>query len=467
MRRSLALLLLVPAMAMAQAQPLPRAVRDELREAHVPLDAVSVVVQDVEASRPLLAWHGGEPRNPASVMKVVTSLAALELLGPAFRFHTDVFARGELHEGVLQGDLVIRGGGDPKLTYERLWQLAHQLRARGVRDIRGDVILDRSYFAPVAPDAGRFDGEPRRAYNVAPDPLLVNFQAVDFHFVPDGERVRVLAEPDFPGLQVASRVKPAEGACGAWRRGMSYDVQESGLASTVSFSGSYPAECGERTWPLALLDPQRYFEAAFRWVWSEAGGTIAGHFRMDPTPASAWLLYRHESEPLATIVRDMNKYSNNVMARHLFLALSAEQGGPGEAQASARIVHAWLADQHIDDSTLTLENGSGLSRDERTSALLLARVLAAAWRSPVMPELAASFPLVGVDGTLKTHPRTPVGGAHLKGGTLNGVQSAAGYVVDRSGHRWIVVMIMNHANANAAGGAIDALVDWVASGRPR
>ena len=465
MRRWIALVLLVPAAAMAQS--LPRAVREELRQAHVPLDAASVVVQDVDASRPLLAWHGTEPRNPASVMKIVTSLAALELLGPAFRFHTDVFARGELHDGVLDGDLVIRGGGDPKLTYEKLWQLAHQLRARGLRDIRGDVILDRSYFAPVAPDAGRFDGEPRRAYNVVPDPLLVNYQAVDFRFVPDGDRVRVVAEPDFPGLQVASRLKPAEGACGAWRRGMSYDVQESGLTSTVSFTGTYPAECGERTWPLALLDAPRYFEAAFRWVWKEAGGTIGGHFRMDSTPASAWLLYRHESEPLASIVRDMNKYSNNVMARHLFLALSAEQGAAGEAQASARIVHAWLADRHIDDASLTLENGSGLSRDERASALLLARVLAAAWRSPVMPELAASFPLLGVDGTLKAHPRAVQGGAHLKGGTLTGVQSAAGYVVDRAGHRWIVVMIMNHANANAAGGAIDALVDWVAAGRPR
>jgi len=256
-KRALLLALLLPSLALAQA--LPRPVREALRDAHVPVEAVAIVVQGVDATRPVLAHRASEPVNPASVMKIVTSVAAFDLLGPAFRFHTDVLARGELHDGVLAGDLVIRGGGDPKLTYERLWQLAHQLRARGVRDIRGDVILDRSYFAPVAPDAGRFDGEPRRAYNVVPDPLLVNFQAVDFHFVPDGERVRVVAEPDFPGLQVASRLKPAEGACGAWRRGMSYDVQESGLASTVAFTGSYPAECGERTWPLALLDPQRYF----------------------------------------------------------------------------------------------------------------------------------------------------------------------------------------------------------------
>jgi D-alanyl-D-alanine carboxypeptidase/D-alanyl-D-alanine-endopeptidase (penicillin-binding protein 4) len=465
MRRWLALLLLVPATLWAQG--LPRPVREALREAHVPASAVSVVVQGVDATRPVVAHRALEPMNPASVMKVVTSMAALELLGPAFRFHTDVFAHGEVHDGVLQGDLVIRGGGDPKLTYDKLWQLAHQLRARGLREIRGDVILDRSYFAPVAPDEGRFDQQPRRAYNVAPDPLLVNFEAVDFTFVPEGDRVRVIPEPDFPNVQVSSQLKIVAGACRGWRRDITYDVKDNGLAASVAFAGTYPADCGENTLPLAPLDAQRYFESAFRWVWAEAGGRLGGHFRMDAVPADAWLFYRHESEPLSVIVRDMNKYSNNVMARHLFLALSAEAHPPGEPAASAALVRDWLREQHIDDAALTLENGSGLSRDERASAMLLAQVLAAGWRSPVMPELAASFPLVGVDGTLKSHPRASQGGAHLKGGTLTAVQSAAGYVLDRSGRRWIVVMLMNHPNANAASGAIDALVDWVSSGRPR
>jgi len=266
---------------------------------------------------------------------------------------------------------------------------------------------------------------------------------------------------------VASRLKVVGGECGAWRREVKYDIQDAGPTASVSFSGVYPAECGERTWPLAFLDAQRYFESAFRWVWSEAGGRLAGRFRMEATPPGAWLLYRNESEPLPVLVRDMNKFSNNVMARHLFLALSAEQGTPGNAQASAAIVRTWLASRHIDDSSLVLENGSGLSREERASAQLLARVLAEAWRAPYMPELAASFPLLGVDGTLRSHPRAAQGGAHLKGGTLTGVQSAAGYVLDASGRRWIVVMVMNHPNANAAGAAIDALVQWVEAGRPR
>jgi serine-type D-Ala-D-Ala carboxypeptidase/endopeptidase (penicillin-binding protein 4) len=464
--RLLAALLAILAAASAVAQPLPRTVRDALRAAHVPTDAAAIVVQGVDADKPRLAHRAYESVNPASVMKVITSFAALELLGPAFTFHTDVLARGKLDNGVLDGDLVIRGGGDPRLTYERLWQLAHRLRTRGVREIRGDVILDRGYFAPVPYDPASFDREPRRAYNVAPDALLVNFQAIDFRFIPDAETVRVLPEPDLPTVRAASRIRRVSEPCTSYRRNLKYDVEENAGITQVTFSGTYSSECGERTWPLAVMDAQRYFEAAFRWVWAEAGGTIRGRFRMDATPADAFLVLRHESDPLPVLVRDMNKFSNNVMARHLFLALSAQEGAPAQAQASARIVHQWLASRDIDDTALILENGSGLSRDERVSATLVARVLKAAWQSPVMPELAGSFPLLGVDGTLKTH-RPGAVGAHLKGGTLTGVQAAAGYVLDAKGRRWIVVMILNHPNANAAGEAIDALVDWVSNGGAR
>jgi D-alanyl-D-alanine carboxypeptidase/D-alanyl-D-alanine-endopeptidase (penicillin-binding protein 4) len=357
---------------------------------------------------------------------------------------------------------VIRGGGDPKLTYERLWQAAHQLRSRGVREIRGDVLLDRSYFTPAPHDAGRFDNEPRRAYNVGPDPLLVNFNAVEFRFIPGDEGVRVVGEPDLPNVEIASRIKLTREACASWRRNLRYDVEENGLVALVVFSGSYSADCGERTWPLAVFDGARFFESSFRWLWSESGGVLRGKLRMTPAPAEARLLYRHESEPLAALVRDMNKFSNNVMARHVFLALSAERSAPGDTAASARILREWLAAKGLDDGSLTIENGSGLSRNERASAALLANVLRSAWSSSVMPELAASFPVFAVDGTLKTRRAGTGGGhAHLKGGTLTGVQSVAGYVLDRSGKRWIVVMMVNHANAGAAQPALDALVEWV------
>jgi serine-type D-Ala-D-Ala carboxypeptidase/endopeptidase (penicillin-binding protein 4) len=285
---------------------------------------------------------------------------------------------------------------------------------------------------------------------------------VDFHFIPDGEGVRVTGEPDLPNVEIASRIRLTNEACGSWRRGLQHDITDDGLIATAVFSGRYPADCGERTWPLAVFDGPRFTESMLRWIWSETGGILRGQVRAGPTPASATLFHRFDSEPLANLVRDMNKFSNNVMARHLFLALSAERGAPGDARASQAIVREWLAAKAIDAKGLAIENGAGLSRDDRISAASLAAILRSAWMSPVMPELAASMPVFATDGTLKTRRGAGAAGqAHLKGGTLDGVQSIAGYELDRNGHRWIVVMILNHANANAAQPAIDALVEWV------
>jgi D-alanyl-D-alanine carboxypeptidase/D-alanyl-D-alanine-endopeptidase (penicillin-binding protein 4) len=462
MRAILAALLVAPLLAAAQ---LPPPVREALAKAGVPESAVGAVVEPVSGGRRLVSHNADRPLNPASAIKLVTTYAALDLLGPAFVFATDVLVTGEVAGGKLAGDLVLKGGGDPKLTYERLWQLVRQLRARGLREIRGDVILDRSFFAPAAHDPARFDGESRRAYNVGPDALLLNFKAIDFRFVPGANGVRVLGEPDFPNVEIASRVKAVPGPCNNWRRGLKYEIEENGLLATVVFSGTYPAECGEKTWPLAVFDADRYAEAAFRWIWGEAGGRIAGKVRAGAAPDGATLFHRFESEPLGSLVRDMNKFSNNVMARQLFLALSAVKGGvPGEAAASERLVRDWLAAKGIASPGLALENGSGLSRTDRLSAGALADMLRAAWASPVMPELVSSLSLFAVDGTFKQRNGASAGQAHLKGGTLTGVQSVAGYVLDARGERWVVVVIANHDNANRAQGALDALVDWTYKG---
>ena len=206
-----------------------------------------------------------------------------------------------------------------------------------------------------------------------------------------------------------------------------------------------------------------------RWVWSEAGGTLRGKVRAGATPTDARLLYREDSEPLAVLVRDMNKFSNNVMARQLFLALSSEKAGmPGNEAASADLVRGWLAGRRIDATGLRIENGAGLSREDRISPATLASLLRAVWQSPLMPEMASSLPIFATDGTLKGRPASDAAGhAHLKGGTLNGVQSVAGYVVDKHGKRWILVMMVNHPNGNGAQAAIDALVQWTFEGAGR
>lgn len=457
------------ACAAAAPHGLPRPVLQALGRASIPAEAVGAIVEPVDAGAPVVANQAGVAMNPASVMKLVTSFAALDLLGPAFRFHTDFLANAPIEDGVLQGDLVIRGGGDPKLTYERLWQALHQLRSRGLREIRGDIVIDRAYFAPGSFDPGRFDNEPRRGYNVGPDAFLVNFGAVQFTFTPEGEAVRVTAEPDLPNVEIASRVRSVPGVCDAWRKDLRYDVQQNGMLALATFSGTIPADCGVRRFTLAVLDPATHTESVLRWLWSEAGGTLRGKVRSGPTPTDSKLVYREDSEPLAVLVRDMNKYSNNVMARQLFLALATEKAGlPGNEAASAELVRTWLAQRRINAAGLHIENGAGLSRDDRISAATLAALLRVVWQDPLMPEMASSMPIFAIDGTLKGRPASDAAGhAHLKGGTLNGVQSVAGYVVDRHGKRWILVMMVNHPNGNAAQPAIDALVQWTFEGAGR
>src|SRR5262245_51136325 len=201
------------------AETLPPAVQQALKAAGVPLTHVAIVVQPVEARSPSLHLNETLPMNPASVMKLVTTLAGLEILGPAYRWRTNAYLDGALKDGVLQGSLMLKGLGYPKLSFESFWLLLRALRDRGLRDVRGDLVLDRSYFATGEHDPGRFDAEPLRAYNVGPDALLLSFKSVTFQFVPDPDSSAVLvyAQPRPEQLEVVSVLKASAGACGEWK----------------------------------------------------------------------------------------------------------------------------------------------------------------------------------------------------------------------------------------------------------
>ena len=438
------------------AQDLPPPVRQALRTAAIPASSVSAWVQEVGAARPSVAARADAPVHPASVMKLVTTYAALELLGPAYRWKTEAYLDGQ--------DVFLRGYGDPNLNYESFWLLLRNLRDRGLRELRGDVVLDRSYFGPA--QYSPFDSELFRPYNVTPDALLVNFKALRFTFIPEGDKgVRVFAEPALPGLEIVNQLKLGEGACPDGNRAFRELIQASFQSQPprASFVGTYPLSCGERDLNIALHDPQDYVAAMIRQLWGEMGGTWSGNVRDGVVPPGARLLYVHESDPLGDIVRDINKFSNNVMARQLFLTIGAELGGPpARAEEGARAIKEWVGKKFAAPE-LVLENGSGLSRSERISAHHLAALLLAAWRSPVMPEFVSSLPVVAADGTMKKRLRGEriAGSAHIKTGLLADARAIAGYVLDRNGRRHVVVMIANHPKAPEADAAMDALLQWV------
>lgn len=459
------LLVLLPLSAIAQpANTLPEPVARALSQAGIPESAIGVYVHETGAAEPSLSIGAERSLNPASSMKIVTTYAGLELLGPAYVWNTDALADGVLNGDVLSGNLYLKGGGDPKLTLENFWLLLRNLRARGVREIRGDLILDRRLFAEEVLDPGQFDDQPTRPYNTVPSALLVNFKAVTLQFIPDAatRTVRIVTEPALPQVQVINNLRLVDGACGDWLGRIKADSQGNAESARLTFSGSYTLDCGERLRSFSVLGHRQYVGALFAMLWRELGGSFTGQVRDGVVPESARPMANARSSSLSEIVRDVNKYSNNVMARQLFLSLGL--GGQAASTATATTaVKQWLALKGLAVPELVLENGSGLSRIERISARNLGAVLLNAWASPVMPELMASLPVAAVDGTMRRRLKSAeiAGQAHIKTGSLSGVRSIAGYVLDAQGNRTVVVFMVNHANAFNAQAAMDALLNWV------
>jgi D-alanyl-D-alanine carboxypeptidase/D-alanyl-D-alanine-endopeptidase (penicillin-binding protein 4) len=466
---SSAVLLATAGPVRAAEPPLPAEVAAALQRAQVGADALSVVVEEVGAARPLLSLNAAAPVNPASLAKLLTTFAALDRLGPAFRWRTPVWLLGPVRDGVLDGSLVIRGSGDPTLVLERIWLLLRQVQQAGVREIRGDIVLDRSAF--VLPDGhpGDFDNEPLRPYNVRPDALLLNYKSVDYGFVPDpGAGIaRVSVAPALAGATVDATVPLSSGPCADWRAALKPSFGDDGR---VRFAGAYPVACGERRWPVADPRPDSYNARLLEGLWHEMGGRLVGRVRDGVAPTDRTPSFVVESPGLAEVVRDINKFSNNTMANQLFLTLASaavpdgiDPATPERARAALR---AW-ADERLGETAaaIVVDNGSGLSRSARMSAQSLARVLQLAWTGPVMAELMSSLPVSGLDGTLR-RARVTAGRAHLKTGSLRDVAGVAGYVLSDSGRRYVLVAVLNHPNAQAARPAIEALTQWTLADGP-
>ena len=459
------LLAFAPLPAAAQTA-LPAPVAKALAQAQIPESATGVYVQEIGAAAPVVAAGAERVFNPASTIKLVTTYAGLELLGPAYRWQTEALVTGTLNADVLTGDLVLKGYGDPKLTLENFWLLLRELRGRGLREIRGDLVLDRSFFNGVEPDPGRFDDQPNRPYNTVPDALLVNYKSVRLEFIPDLEAraVRIVTEPALPQIQIVNQLVLDAAPCGDWVTRLKLDAQGGAGAARLQFAGSYSRDCGERTRFVSVLNHPQYVHALFTQLWRELGGTFAGGVRDGLVPPDARRLASLQSPALSEVVRDINKYSNNVMARHLYLTLGAAAGGaPATPDKAYRAIRQWLTGKGVNAPELILENGSGLSRVERISAASMGQLLIAAFRSASMPELMASLPVVAVDGTMKKRLNGAelAGQAHIKTGSLAGVRAIGGYVLDAKARRMVVVMIVNHANAGNAQPVQDALLRWV------
>jgi D-alanyl-D-alanine carboxypeptidase/D-alanyl-D-alanine-endopeptidase (penicillin-binding protein 4) len=405
-----------------------------------------------------LAHQADVPRNPASLMKLVTTTAALDVLGPAYTWRTPVAIDGVVRDSVLQGNVYIRGQGDPKIGVEQLWLILRRLQGMGIQKIQGDMVLDRSAFEVPPQDPGGFDGEPLRPYNASPDALLLGYKSFLLHFVPDAANkvARVHAEPPLAGVQIQAILPLSNADCSDYRASVKADFQN---PVRISFTGAYPLACADKVWPVAYADPPQFAARAIHGMWLQLGGQLSGTVREGAMPSNLKPLWSHESPSLAEVVRDINKFSNNVMAEQVFLTLGFQQRGLGNTANSKGVVDAWWRDR-LGQEPPVMDKGSGLSREARITPQALAGLLQWVWLQPFMPELMSSLPLTGVDGTMKRSKSTA--SAHLKTGSLRDVMGVAGYVEGKQGQRYVLVAIVNHANAYQARPVLDALIDWTA-----
>lgn len=454
------------------ANELPFVVKQKLQQLAIPETAIGIYIHEIGASQPALAINADFGMNPASAMKLLTTYAGLELLGPAYTWQTMLYANGQVTDGVLYGDLIIKGYGDPKLDLENFWLLTHRLRQTGLREIKGNLILDHSYYEIPREDPGEFDGQPYRTYNVLPEALLVNYRATTFHLFPQPEKnsVRVVIDPIPESLDIQNNLKLTEDKCSVWQNFLTIEPianKENKNNFTVALNGSFSRHCGKQSYMLSLHDSTIYTRDLFRHLWTQQGGIFNGNVALGQTPQYLSPLKIYQSPSLADIIRGINKFSNNIAARQLYLTLgtgnSTIDNSPATLTKSDIAVRQWLASKQLNFPELVIENGSGLSRRERISARHMGQLLLAAFNSPVMPEFIASLPIAAVDGTLKNRfTDTQIKGlAHIKTGALNNVRALAGYLIDGMGRRVVVVFFINHDQAEQSHAIMDTLVQWI------
>ena len=472
--------------------PVPQTVMKSLERNQIPKDAVSISVIEIEPARQgkntsknIVDWRAGEPMNPASTMKILTTLASLDILGPQYRWRTNLYTDGAISQGTLKGNLYLQGSGDPKLIPEELAKLMKSLQALGVQKIDGNLFFDRSAYAPSVMEHNTIDGESLRSYNVPPDPLLYSFRTLSFQLGKSrtAEFIDINYSPTLSQLKIDNQMQLVDRPCDNWKSNIRFNLDPELASKTdklllAEFSGAFPNSCRDVNYNVVALDANTFLTQGFAAAWELSGGTWA----KAPTgkdgvvPLAAKLLLQFEGINLANDVQDINKYSNNVMARQLLLTLALEKmGKPATTANGDLVIQSWLKQNDMEFSGLVIENGSGLSRNEAISAGQMNQLLLTARNLPVGDIFYNSLPIAGTDGTMRNRLMTQLRKflhlkkkpeARIKTGSLADVRAISGYVISKSGKMYAVSSFINHPNAWRGLEAHDQLLSWLLEDGP-
>jgi len=470
------------AIAVRAASNLPPAVTAILRASGVPTRSFAFDVHSVEADNvaPLLELNADQPFLLASTAKLVTSLAALDLLGPQHRWRTTAYAKAPLVDGRLAGDLVIVGG-QVGLTGNELRRWFLQMRAEGLKTIDGNVVLEDVALLHERDPKQSQATEEERAPDAPMDGAAYNRGRLLVTVGPgEGDHARIELSPRPSNVMVVNDVLMGEG-CAASARWKRPDEIETGPSLQLWVRGRWRADCAADGIAYVTPPPGVNLEPALgaapalpiaatvmvAKLWAEAGGTLRGRVVEREAPvvrprAPAWS--GELATPVGEVLREMNKTSNNEAARSVLLSLAPGAPVQGALPAAQGRIRAWLAAQGLRDGDITLVVGSGQSREERGKPRALVELLRNAWRGANSQTLVDSLPIAGVDGTLAHRMLNgqATGHAFLKTGTLSDTRALAGYVRARSGQIYAVSMIVTDPRAAGSTSALDALIEWVA-----
>lgn len=411
----------------------------------------AVQVVNLRTGEEVFARDADTALIPASTMKVLTAATALRTLGPSYRFTTELWTDGELDpSGVLEGNLYVKGGGDPTLVVEKLWKLVYDLKAEGVQSITGDVIYDESFFGSDHRLVGwtkREDIERGPSYFPPISALSLNFNTAAL-LVGPGEEVggpaRVSLET--PAGSSVEVINEATTSAVGRRARISIDRQVEGGVTRFTVSGSTPQANGVDRIYRTVADPTAQFRGAFDEMLSLHSVNVGGRSRLGEVPEDgASKLITLRSPSLASILMDMNKLSNNFIAETVLRTVGAETyGAPGTTEAGVQAIRDYLVSLGIPEDEFRLVNGSGLSRDARIAPSHLTAVLVDMAANPrVGAEFQASLAIAGQDGTLWRRLRDEPGRLRGKTGTIDGIHCLTGYVEAADGERYAFAFLVN------------------------
>lgn len=460
--------------AQTPTDSLPASIHQKIYELNFSADEVSIWVKPIDGGLPIINHHAHTPRTPASTQKLIATLIALDMLGAEYHWYTHVYQKGVVIRGVLYGDVVIKGFGDPSLTHERLKVLFEHLSAKGIKHIQGNILVDNSAFKDVAADVNAFDGHGIRAYNAQPNALLINFGTVEVDILPSGvlhatEQTDKIGRPvqvfvpsgdTRAALQVLPPLADFESpkTINAINDNACNGEPKLELTSTyLRAVGAVKSACGRMTRWLTFAESDVFIQKAIKGTWKQFDPQFSGQVKLIKSSQLLGLpLISYPSRPLAQQIYDINQYSNNVMTEQVALSLPLSLGEQVSTYTKTfALMDKWWH-MHLKSTPPVMSRASGLCRDCKVAPYAMGELLEYAYHQPYFATFKESLPVAGRTGTMAKlayrHANHPaIERAFIKTGTLDDVTSMAGYVMDSQGRWYVAVGMVNAPNASGRG----------------